>query len=80
MIKLTTVNIFVTFLCLMISKSTGTMEDINVLTSPKTDFYSADFQSDVTPAIAEYEQNSSYFYFLLQQFLFLWYLWQVCIM
>lgn len=55
------------------------MEHIKILKGPKTDFYSSDFDTDLLPAIEVNDGNASYFYFVLQQFLFLWYLWQVCI-
>ena len=47
----------------------GAVEHIKILTGPKTDFYSCDFDIAVMPAIEVYDGNSSYIYFVLQQFL-----------
>jgi len=71
---------FTLLLGLLIMESEGSVTDAHILTSPVTEFHFETFQNSANANPTKYDVYELYGYYLLKQFLFLWYLWQVCIM
>ena len=63
---------------LYLVKFAGSIQSINMMTVPATDFNSKYCQDGIVYTKEEYEAYISYFYFILKQCLFLGYLWQLC--